>query len=64
MDEIQYTYKLCKLILMKSIHETEDVFLKNLKTQRCIHDKLKLIELSFYKHMKFKYVWIESNTYC
>ena len=23
MDEIQYTYKPCKLVLIKSIHETE-----------------------------------------
>ena len=55
MNEIQYTYKPCKLVMMKSIHETERCILEN--------PKLKCIEISFYKHMKLKYVWIESNTY-
>ena len=36
MDEIQYTYKSCKLILMKSIHETDRCILENSKTQRYI----------------------------
>ena len=53
-----------KLILMKSIHEIDIYILENPKTQRCIHDEPKLIEISFYKHMKLKYLWIESNTYC
>ena len=28
MDEIKYTYRPCKLILMKSIHETERCILE------------------------------------
>ena len=54
MDRIQFIYKSCKLVLMKSIHETERCILENPKTQRCIHDKPKRIEISFYKHMKLK----------
>ena len=56
MDEIKHTYKSCKLVLIKSIHETERCILENPKPKR--------IKISFYKHMKLKYVWIESNTYC
>ena len=36
MDEIQYTYKPCKLLFMESIHETNICILDILKTQ-CIH---------------------------
>ena len=28
MDEIQHTYKLCKLVLFLSIHEQRDILLK------------------------------------
>jgi len=33
MDEIQYTYKLCKLFLMKSFMKTKDVYLKSQNTE-------------------------------
>ena len=41
MDEIQYTYKSCKLYLMKSIHENDIYILDIFKTQNYIHDKKK-----------------------
>jgi len=43
IDEIQYTYKPSKLVLMKSIHEIKDVYLKilNLKTIFMINQNTK-----------------------
>jgi len=48
MEEIQYTYKPCILFFMESIHEN-DIYTWYIKIQNGIHDKLKHIEVSFYK---------------
>ena len=66
MDEIQYTYKLCKLVLMKSIHEIDICILdkSKLKLVYMMNRKHNIYKNKFLNNMKIKYVWIESNTYC
>ena len=49
MDEIQYTYKPCELVLMKFIHEINICILDISKLKNHIHGKPKHIEVSFYK---------------
>ena len=52
MDEIQYTYKLCKLILMKSIHETNICIFWSSKP----NSKLKLrVKKMIYKFFVYVY---------
>ena len=53
IDEIQYTYKSCKLVLMKSIHKNKGCILEDPKlttvNQNRIHVKPKHVKISFYK---------------